>query len=44
MKVKSEVLAKYFHKNINFCIDNLIFPSDLKAADVTPAFKKEPET
>ena len=41
LKENSEVFARYFHKNINFCIENSIFPSDLKVADVTPAFKKE---
>ena len=40
LKENSEVFARYFHKNINFCIENSIFPSDLKVADVTPAFKK----
>ena len=39
LKENSEVFARYFHKNINFCIENSIFPSDLKVADVTPAFK-----
>ena len=38
------MFAKYFHKNINFCIENSIFPSDLKVADVTPAFKKKSKT
>ena len=38
------MFARYFHKNINFCIENSIFPSDLKVADVTPAFKKKPKT
>ena len=28
----------------NFCIENSIFPSDLKFADVTPAFKKKSNT
>ena len=41
LKENSEVFARYFHKNINFCIENSIFPSDLKVADVTPAFKKK---
>ena len=44
LKENSEVFARYFHKNINFCIDNSIFPSDLKVADVTPAFKKKSNT
>ena len=37
LKENSEVFARYFHKNINFWIENPIFPSDLKVADVTPA-------
>ena len=44
LKENTEVLARYFHKNINFCIENSIFPSDLKLADVTPAFKKKYKT
>ena len=35
------VFARYFHKNVNSCIGNSIFPSDLKVADATPAFKKK---
>ena len=35
------MFARYFHKNINFCIENSIFPSHLKVADVTPVFKKK---
>ena len=38
------MFAGYFQKNINFCIENSIFPSDLKVADVTPAFKKKSKT
>ena len=30
LKENSEVFARYFHKNINFWIENSIFPSDLK--------------
>ena len=44
LKENSEMFARYFHKNINFCIENSIFPSDLKVADVTPAFKKKSKT
>ena len=44
LKKNSEVFAGYFQKNINFCIENSIFPSDLKVADVTPAFKKKSKT
>ena len=40
----SEVLAGYLHKNISFCTENSIFLSDLKVADVTPAFKKKSKT
>ena len=28
LKENSEVFARYFHKNINFCIENQFFPSD----------------
>ena len=35
------MFARYFHRNINFCIENSIFPSYVKVADVTPAFKKK---
>ena len=35
------MFPRYFHENINFCTENSIFPSDLKAADVTQAFKKK---
>ena len=36
------MFAEYFQKKkITFCIENSIFPSDLKVADVTPAFKKK---
>ena len=38
------MFAGYFQKNINFCIENSIFPSDLKVVDVTPAFKKKFKT
>ena len=33
-----EVLARYFHENINFCIESSIFLSDLKVAKAAPAF------
>ena len=36
--------SRYFHKNINFCIDNSILQSDLKVANVTAAFKKKSTT
>ena len=38
------MFARYFHKNINFCIEDSIFPSDLKVADVTSTFKKKSKT
>ena len=44
LKENSEVFARYIHKNINFCIENSIFPSDLKVADVNPVFKKKSKT
>ena len=40
----SEVFARYFHKNIYFCIENSIFPPDIKVADVISAFKKRSKT
>ena len=44
LRENSEVFARYFHENINFCIKNSIFPSDLKVADVTATFKKTSNT
>ena len=44
LKENSKVFVRYFHKNIIFCTENSIFPSDLKVADVTPAFKKKSKT
>ena len=44
LRENSEVFARYFHKNINFCIENSIFLSDLKVADVTATFKKTSNT
>ena len=41
LKKNSEVFAGYFQKNINFCIENSIFPSDLKVAGHIPSFQKE---
>ena len=41
LKKNSEVFPRHFHKNIKLCIKNSIFPFDLKAANVTPAFKKK---
>ena len=34
--------ACYFHENITYCLDkSLLFPLDLKLADVAPVFKKK---
>ena len=44
LKENSKVFVRYFHKNIIFCIENSIFPSDLKVADVTPDLKKKSKT
>ena len=35
LKENSEVFARYFHKNINFCIENLIFLSDFQKKSKT---------
>ena len=41
----SEFFAEYFHENINFCLDkSLLFPGNLKLADVTPANRKKSKT
>ena len=40
-----EYCASYFHENINHCLlESLLFPDDLKLADVTPAYKKKSKT
>ena len=44
LKENSEVFARCFHQNINFCIENSIFLSDLEVPDVTPAFKNMSKT
>ena len=44
LKENSEVFARHFHENINFCIENSILPYEnpvLKLADITSAFKKK---
>ena len=41
LKYNSEHFAGYFHENINFCFESSCLPSDLKVADVTPAYKKK---
>ena len=38
------MFARYFQKNINFCIENLTFLFDLKVADATSTFKKKTKT
>ena len=43
LKQNSNYFAEYFYENINQCISQSIFPSDLKLADVTPVYKKEVE-
>ena len=40
LKQNSDYFAKYIFENINFCIENSEFPSDLKLADVIPIYKK----
>ena len=44
LKENSEMFARDFHENINFCIENLVFLSDLKVANVSPALKKKSKT
>ena len=41
LSYNSEYFAGYFHENINFCFENSCLPSDLKFADLTPAYKKK---
>ena len=41
LKQNSKFFAKYFYQNINYCIENSVFPNDLKLADVTPIHKKK---
>ena len=40
LKQNSKYFAKYFFENINFCIENSDFPSELKLADVIPVYNK----
>ena len=40
LKQNSNYFAKYIFENINYCIENSEFPSDLKLADVIPIYKK----
>ena len=38
-----EYFECYFHENINYCVDKfLLFPLNLKLADVKPVYKKNP--
>ena len=38
----SKYFSCYFHENINYCVEqSLIFPHDLKLADVAPVYKKK---
>ena len=37
----SKYFSLYFHKNINYCLEQSIFPHDLKLADVAPIYKKK---
>ena len=43
---QNDIPTKILKENseVNFCIGNSIFPSDLKVAGVTPAFKKKSKT
>ena len=41
LEENSGPFARYFHKNIIFCIENSIFSSDLHVVNVTPTFKKK---
>ena len=41
LKQNSDYFPEYFYENINQCISKLIFPSDLKLADVNPVCKKK---
>ena len=38
--LKQNIFAEYFYNNINVCIQNSDFPSELESADVTPVYKK----
>ena len=38
----SEYFSSYFHENLNYCLEqSLLFPHDLKLADVAPVYKKK---
>ena len=38
---RSEYFWLYFHKNINDCLEQSLFPHDLKLADAAPIYKKK---
>ena len=40
LKLNSKYFSKFIVENLNFCIVNSEFPSDLKLADVIPIYKK----
>ena len=44
LKENSEVLARDIHGNINLCIRDLVFASDLELVDLTAVFKKKSTT
>ena len=37
----SEYFLLHFHENINYCLEQSLFPHDLKLADVAPVYKKK---
>ena len=37
----SEYFSLYFHENTNYCLEQSLFPHDLKLADVAPVYKKK---
>ena len=40
LRQNSHIFSNFFRKNVNRCIKNLKFPSDLKLADVTPRYQR----
>ena len=40
-KQNAAYFTEYLYENISQCISKSIFPSDLKLADITPAYKKK---
>ena len=43
LKANREFFAQYFCENINYCIYHSILSSNLKSADVTPVYRKNPK-